>query len=1180
MISHVYCVSFLAILANILFIHGHCLENCKKYITVKSSNTTNCTQVNNNTFTCPSLEKALEKDVNFTCIKIFTGLEKLSKRNVLMNVHSLTITDANTNSTTITCKANHSSKISFIDSSNIYISGLTFNSCGGTDQNDFLIINSTKINLSSVIYLRNITGLVINDTTFWGSRGYSIIMAEVVNACYHKVHFSSNKVVPFLDKENLSYGGGVLTFLSDSISEEVNTLNISNCQFYFINATDSTKTHYSFTQGQDDAISDLFKKSFLGKGGGLSFYLQSQNLCTNISIKSSNIFYHNRAFWGGGIYLEIGEYVHRNHIEINDVQFIDNFANFSGGALKIVGNAKNNSVVHISYSFYVGNEAEFGGGLALISSLKLLESKFYTNQETEIVYCEFEKNAGTLGSAIYLDRASVLLHMVNITENSRTSFLPKKVSYSSKPSLTTVEGVGALYFYKSHVIINGTSEAPTRIRKNFNSAFVLDFSYLYVLGTVFFEENQGSKGGAISMYEESAIFLFDTTNLTFYKNSAVKGGAIYVYLNSPPIHEWNSHELFIYECFFRYHHTSIGSFKGSVIFDNNMAARNDGSAIFANTLQGCQGSSSHYFSGISFQGNNDSYITTDPVNITVNEMQWEAVSPGIPFSANINLIDEMGNNVDSVIEITFEPEEKVFIKGNNNRMTVTNNTVELVTLGDWNANFTVTIRTPQGRALPLKIVNKSLKGCPFAYSYSSITRSCDCLISIDRMISRCVGNDIYLYKDVWVYPYQSAMHADDETTQVCPRGYCNQSCSENSVDCKYDPRYQCAENRNQSPSNYLCAKCVLNYSVAFGLKECIDCRGKSKLWFPLLILLAVPVFVVLVLWVNIDIYKWLLNSLIFYYQVVHLLLTPEHDTDVVVRFIMQVVDLRDVGFGFCVTDGLNDLDKTMYSYLIPSMMILTLILIIVFTEKCTCTLPCEQVNTFRAILFVLVIPYQAIISISLDILKIVEIGGAYRVANFAVSMYMEGDHLYYSIVAFSFLTVFVVGLPLLLVIPNTICTKYRFYMSFVKPLLEGFLSVFQNSLMCHLFCAFYFLFRLLLLLINTFMKRGQFQVTIMAFFCFIMSLLFFQVRPYRNNISNYFDMSILCNLTIIAFISNSKLSLPLRDNMLVNRAVMVLLWVPLVSWVITLVWSHWESIQEKILSICAHFHNRYATLDD
>ena len=259
-------------------------------------------------------------------------------------------------------------------------------------------------------------------------------------------------------------------------------------------------------------------------------------------------------------------------------------------------------------------------------------------------------------------------------------------------------GIGALYLYQSHVVINRTLETPSRVSGNLNAGLVLDYSHLYVLGTVLFEINQGSKGGAIIMYEESTIYLFDATNLTFYKNSAVKGGAIYVYLNSPPIHEWNSHELFIYECFFRYHHTSIGSFKGSVIFDNNMAARNDGSAIFANTLQGCQDSSSHNFSGISFQGNNHSYITTDPVKVTVNEIQWDSVSPGIQFSTNINLTDEMGNNVDATIEITCETEEKFFIKDSKDRMTVTNNTVELVILGDRNANVNVTIRTPQGRA--------------------------------------------------------------------------------------------------------------------------------------------------------------------------------------------------------------------------------------------------------------------------------------------------------------------------------------------------------------------------------------------------------------------------------------------------------------------------------------------------
>ena len=102
-----------------------------------------------------------------------------------------------------------------------------------------------------------------------------------------------------------------------------------------------------------------------------------------------------------------------------------------------------------------------------------------------------------------------------------------------------------------------------------------------------------------------------------------------------------------------------------------MAARNDGSAVFANTLHGCQDSSSHKFSGIllgwhnfSFEGNNASYIISDPVHIMVDEMQWENVSLGIQFSANINLTDEMGNNVDAAIEITFEPEEKVSIKEN------------------------------------------------------------------------------------------------------------------------------------------------------------------------------------------------------------------------------------------------------------------------------------------------------------------------------------------------------------------------------------------------------------------------------------------------------------------------------------------------------------------------------------
>ena len=276
---------------------------------------------------------------------------------------------------------------------------------------------------------------------------------------------------------------------------------------------------------------------------------------------------------------------------------------------------------------------------------------------------------------------------------------------------------------------------------------------------------------------------------------------------------------------------------------------------------------------------------------------------------------------------------------------------------------------------------------------------------------------------------------------------------------------------------------------------------------------------------------------------------------------MGALDLRDVGLenaGFCFYDGFNDFHKMIFSYLIPFTMILTLVFIIIFAENCSCTLPCEQVNTFRAILFVLVIPYQAIIRITLDILKRVEINGESRVANFAVLRYMEGEHLYYAIPAI-FILNFVVVLPFSLVIPNLFCTRYRWYLSFFTPLLEGFLSVFKNNLVCHLFCGFYFLFHLILLLMSTFLERDQLQLTLMASFCFMMFLLFAKVRPYRNDIYNKFDMGILFNLTVIGFLSNGKLTLSMWDSfdVIVNQTIMVLLWVPLVIWLIALFMLYW-----------------------
>ena len=90
-------------------------------------------------------------------------------------------------------------------------------------------------------------------------------------------------------------------------------------------------------------------------------------------------------------------------------------------------------------------------------------------------------------------------------------------------------------------------------------------------------------------------------------------------------------------------------------------------------------------------------------------------------------------------------------------------------------------------------------------------------------------------------------------------------------------------------------------------------------------------------------------------------------------------------------------NKIAFNFSIPVLMIVTLLIVIILTEKCPCTLPFEQVNTFRATLFVMVLAYSNVARITLDILRVVKIDSIKRVANFAVLQYLYNEHLPYAV---------------------------------------------------------------------------------------------------------------------------------------------------------------------------------------
>ena len=1190
-----YHLSFLTVLASNLYVKGQVTEKYNQFVNVTRSNSTKCEQLNNN-WKCPTLEKALNlSELSFTYINVFTTSENISSRIPIIGVDTLAIASANKAlKTSINCSSSKKSKLSLINSSNIYMYGLSFESCGTNHSDDYIVINTSKIHLSSAIYLKNVTKLTVNDSIFTGSRGYGIVMVNVVNAVYYNTKVEANTLMQLL---NLPYGGGIILVSSFKGRSSNNNVTFTNCIFSKNRAIQDVG-RISKVKSSNDTKKDIFKEKIHGNGGSLSFYLWSEKVSLNLAIRNS-IINESGALQGGGIYIEFGNLSKGNIVHICNSSLNGSYAQLSGAAMQIhkAKDSENNTIYIRGCMFWRNNAETLAGAFLQRNFGKPPKYGDWSVPETVIELCNFLENKGMLGSALYIESTALMLKSTNITNNTGSE-PTNSISFGHTDS--TLLRVGVLFAFESKVYMNDTME----VSGNFNTAFVLSCSYLFLQGRTIFKNNQGTEGGAISLYDESAIFLSDATYLHFKSNKAIVGGALYVHAPGPAISVWIFPELNLYKCFFQFSQTTKQAFKGKVIFEDNNATKNDGNAIFTNLLHTCQESRSDDLSNVltgwpnfNFIGNPNSPINTVPVEIKVNKSDWDDIQPGMKFSVNITLLDERGQSVEGPIDISFEPEDLVYVK--NSKIIVSGKRIDLEIFGMENIIFNITIKTPSGRAVPYRLINEKMKSCGFGFSFTSRTNSCTCvnIKNQDRMISRCVGKDVYLYKNVWAYPFQKTTSIDEETTQVCPHGYCNLTCNleKDSRDCKYNYHYQCAKNRNQSFNNYLCAKCSTHHSVVLGSEECRDCRNSNNWWAALLILLAIPTLVVTILWVNVDIYRWLLNSLIFYYQVVYLLFIPQQYTNVFIGAFTGAVDSRDLGVdgtGFCLYDGFNNVSKIVFNFSIPFSMIVSLVIIIILTEKCPCTLPWERVNTFRAILFVLMLAYSDITRITLDILDFVVIDGEKRMVRFAVWKYLHGEHLYCAIPAFIILIVFVIGVPFALIAPSVAMTfegercnrliHSRFYISFIKPFLERFLSVFNKNLKCHLFISFYFFFRLILLLIVTFLKRDQLQLTLMTSFCFMMFLIFSIVRPYQNDMYNYFDIFILFNLTVIGFLSHGKLKLFFWDHKIIyiDWAIRVLLWVPLITWVVALIMLYRGDIRNRFFATWVRFRDRRANIDE
>ena len=1104
------------------------------YVSPSGNDSSNCSNLE---FQCKTIDRALSLAIGLNSTKIFAakGNYSLKRSHHFRRISSFGLfgTGSSRDDVEITCHANVS--VSFILSENITFEGVKFRKCGawfssstGPTKNYPNVKHSKFKAALDFRYCRNlrISDVEISSSPGLGANLYDVGGVVNVTDSWFKNNYARDSIfAPFTKIGNYVYsGGGMFIMLNQYGYDTVDVTPSEHDSYHHNNSYVFTRCHFLGNKALRSNVKEEHELNTpelsFTRGGGLAVYLRENASDCIIEIKSCN-FSDNKASWGGGLQVEMSGNTENNSFVMQATVFLENHAVLAGGGARL-GNLPYKEVqlrlnrFKISNCIFESNKAAWGGGTTLYGTTIPRKCTKHTDPAVTQFYfygCKWMANRGNIGAAL-----GAFLY------NGNDDFIGPEVPYRvcfendtlfrsnevipSEGNLTI--GQGSLYSVEVPLIFRMNAQFV----KNSQSALVLDGSTLEVHDKLDFINNTGFKGGAIAMYGRSRIVFNENSTLNFEENSGEdKGGALYIQAPGFPLVNFNATGTNIHACFFGYSNSSMdyNDWNTSVIFKDNTASL--GKSVYATTLENCRRAGETRsnnrvlrwtFVKYRRQGeNNASEVATDPVELWAKKKDWE-VAPGEVFNATVILRDEVQNSVSGVVDVSIisssvnlgihlSPFLVIDGKIRNVSLQLHSKKMESVT-------FSVKLNYIGGKLVRKTLANITLKNCHPGFTFSKTKSICECMSSSDEYgigVSRCLsdGKTLFVKKGYWAGYVNGTF-----VTFFCPLGYCNSSLS-NKPDYPYLEGHVCKRNRNQT--SILCGECKNNYSVTIGSEECRDSCTYWHLFLLIPIGLALIVVVVIIMLIDLDFFTGYLNAWLYSYQVMKLLTPDGFEFDPFIEFFIAFTNIR-IRFGdhgFCLAKGLDNADKLMIMYVIPTYVIVVVWLLTKVVGAYPNWRFSKRVKApFRAVCTILVLCYTDITRISLRILDPAIFRSLKTVVfvNGELDFFSSRKHVGYAIVAIIYILVFVIPFPLILLFRPFLTRGLRPVLNLNrwKPFFDAFQSCLKDE---YRWCAaFYFLCRLGILVIFTFMPASSIKRVLLEGICILILAVFAFLRPYKE----------------------------------------------------------------------------------
>ena len=400
--------------------------------------------------------------------------------------------------------------------------------------------------------------------------------------------------------------------------------------------------------------------------------------------------------------------------------------------------------------------------------------------------------------------------------------------------------------------------------------------------------------------------------------------------------------------------------------------------------------------------------------------------------------------------------------------------------------------------------------CPVGFTLQNGKCDCDPFLPpdidtcyIDLSAIKCPAN-------TWTTAYTLTNNTTNYLISDYPMGYCLPYST--NVNLVY-PDLQCQFNR----TGILCSQCPHPLSMVFASSRCMQCTNVHIL-ITIIVIVAGIVLVVLLYVLNLTVTNGAINGIIFYANIVSIndsVFLVNDNVFKPLRVFISFTNL-DLGIETCFYNGMDSYAKMWLQLFFPSYLIIIAVSIIIASRYSSKILRLTYSRSLPVLATLFLLSYTGVLRVVLTVLfsysTITHYPSGDKQTVWSIDASVPLFGLKFTIL---FITCLVLFLILILFYITLLSVKFSSKFRILKSLLDSFQGSYKNKF--YYWVAVHVTFR------GMFFFFYAFQVKLSLILATISLLIFTcyygYLKPNKNEIINFQELSVLVNLTILYAVS-------------------------------------------------------------